>query len=186
MLTLPRVKFYAYFVREQNDNKTPSYVMTKRFGEYEPIEYLKPSRGKYRGKVRFYLNAHDKRTSNLKESTPPMFLQGIKSFNFTGLKHLYEGGKLSGVAYGYPSEQNTYGAVEAHKNPFFENKEDCFLFKVYQDGQQTDASGKIIPCSFELIVLDGCKQMGADFCKVLKMGGYDDVLKDLRTKVVDV
>ena len=126
MLTLPRVKFYAYFVREQNDNKTPSYVMTKRFGEYEPIEYLKPSRGKYRGQVRFYLNAHDKRTSNLKESTPPMFLQGIKSFNFTGLKHLYEGGKLSGVAYGYPSEQNTYGAVEPHKNPFFENKEDCF------------------------------------------------------------
>ena len=186
MLTLPRVKFYAYFVREQNDNKTPSYVMTKRFGEYEPIEYLKPSRGKYRGKVRFYLNAHDKRTSNLKESTPPMFLQGIKSFNFTGLKHLYEGGKLSGVAYGYPSEQNTYGAVEAHKNPFFENKEDCFLFKVYQDGRQTDASGKIIPCSFELIVLDGCNQMGADFCKVLKMGGYDEVLKDLRTKVVDV
>lgn len=54
MLTLPRVKFYAYFVREQNDNKTPSYVMTKRFGEYAPIEFLKPSRGKYKGMVRFY------------------------------------------------------------------------------------------------------------------------------------
>ena len=67
MLTLPRVKFYAYFVREQNDNKTPSYVMTKRFGEYAPIEFLKPSRGKYKGLVRFYLNAHDKRTSNLRK-----------------------------------------------------------------------------------------------------------------------
>ena len=186
MMQLPNVKFYAYFEREQNENAVPSYVMTKRFGEYAPMELLKPSKGKNKGKVRFYLNAHDKRTSDLKESTPPMYLQGIKNFNFTGLKHLYEGGKLSGVAYGEPCQTKTYGSVNVYDNPFFDCKEDCFLLRVYQDSSQTTASGKIIPCSFELLVLDGCKQMGADFCKVLKIGGYDDVLKELRSKVVDV
>lgn len=99
--------------------------------------------------------------------------------NFTGLKDYFVDGKLSGFAYGYPLADKTYSAKNKI-NPFFEYKDDGFLFIVHQDDKAVTETEKIRPSFIELIVLDGAKVLISSYCKQLVMGGFNEVLDALR------
>ena len=130
------------------------------------------------GDVSMYLLASRDSGSN-KDNAPAMKLQAARSLNFTGLKDYFVDGKLSGYAYGYPLEAETY-SKEKKPNPFFEYKDDGFLFMVHHDDTASTEAEKIRPSYIELIVLEGAKVLIPAYCKQLMMGGFDDALRALR------
>ena len=88
----------------------------------------------------------------------------------------FEDGKLSGFAYGYPLDKQTY-SKEEKPNPFYEYKGDGYLFKVYQDEKDPT---NLTPTCIELVVLEGAKVLISAYCKQLVMGGFDEALQALR------
>lgn len=163
----PTIKFYALFTKVETGKKTPKYVITAANGGYAPMEDL---RGKD-GAISMYL------TEKLKEGerVPAMRLQAKNSLNFTGLKDYFTAdGQLSGYAYGYPPSTPTYSSKQ-RGNPFYQWKEDGFLFLVHQENPNS-----LTPTSIELLVIDGGKGYMAAECKRLMMGGYDEALSRLR------
>ena len=62
-------------------------------------------------------------------------------------------------------------------NPFYEYKEDGFLFIIHPDDKDPN---NLIPVSIELIVLEGAKVLISAYCKQLEMGGFDEALEQLR------
>lgn len=95
------------------------------------------------------------------------------------LKDYFVNGKLSGFAYGYPLADKTY-STKKKNNPFFEYKDDGFLFIIHQDSKAITETEKIRPSSIELIVLDSAKVLISSYCKQLMMGGFDEMLNSLR------
>lgn len=167
----PNIRYYAKMVYDPNSKKTPKYVIIAQAGYYPPMEQITGRNGK----ISMYL------IEKLKEGTniPFMSLQAKASLNFTGLKEYFVDGKLSGIAYGYPLGNKTYSA-QKKDNPFYEYKDDGFLFIVHQDRNANTESGKIRPTVIELIVLEGAKVLISSYCKQLMMGGFDEILKSLR------
>ena len=161
------VKFYAR-LEDCTEKKTPKYVIKTQVGEYPPMDEIKNKNGEV---SMFLLSSID--SGSKKENAPAMKLQAKGSLNFTGLKNYYVDGKPSGYAYGYPLEAETY-SKEKKPNPFFEYKDDGFLFIIHNDSQY----GR--PSCIELMVLDGGKSMISEHCKTLCMGGFDEALKALR------
>ena len=167
----PNILYYARLEFDTTSKKTPKYVVTVQAGYYPPMEAI---RGK-NGKVSMYL------MEKLKESTniPAIRLQAKGCLNFTGLKDYFVNGKLSGFAYGYPLADKTY-STKKKNNPFFEYKDDGFLFIIHQDSKAITETEKIRPSSIELIVLDSAKVLISSYCKQLMMGGFDEMLNSLR------
>ena len=58
---------------------------------------------------------------------------------------------MSGYAYGYPLDKPTYSKDEK-TNPFFDYKQDGFLFLIEQDEKDPT---NLTPTSIELVVLEG-------------------------------
>ena len=168
----PTVLYYAKLKYDPTSKKTPKYVIVEAWGEYEPMKALVGRDGR----VSMYLMP---KRDNQPTSTPSMRLQAKKSLNFTGLKDYFVDGKLSGFAYGYPLQEQTF-SKEATPNPFYERKSDAFLFLVHQDANAITAEEQLRPSYIELIVLDGAKVMVSSYCKQLMMGGFDEILKVLR------
>ena len=110
------------------------------------------------------------------ENVPSMRLQAKGSLNFTGLKEWFENGKLSGFAYGYPSNKPTY-SKDNKPNPFYDYRNDGYLFVVHQDQSNPE---NIIPTEIELIVLEGAKVLISSYCKLLVIGGFNEALENLR------
>ena len=165
----PNILYYAKMVNTtQNGNKTPKFTITTQAGYYPPMEALK-GRG---NKISMYLMEKLKEGENV----PSMRLQAKKSLNFTGLKEYFQDGKLSGFAYGYPQDKPTY-SKDNKPNPFYEYRNDGFLFIVEQDKNDV---GNVIPTSIELIVLENAKVLISAYCKQLVMGGFDEALQALR------
>ena len=81
------------------------------------------------------------------DEAPAMRLQGKSSLNFTGLK-----------------------------NPFFEYREDAFLFIIHQEGGSSD----LLPTAFEMVVIEGGKVLAGAYCAQLAEGGFNDELNSLR------
>jgi hypothetical protein len=152
----------------QNGKKTPKFTISEQAGYYPPMEQLKGRDGQ------ISMNLMEKLKEG--ENVPSMRLQAKSSLNFTGLKEYFVDGKLSGYAYGYPLDKPTYSKDE-RTNPFFEYKEDGFLFLIEQDESDTK---NIVPTSIELIVLEGAKVLISAYCKQLLMGGFDEALQALR------
>ena len=171
-MNTPNVRYYAKMVNTtQKGKKTPKYTITAQAGYYPPMELLRGRDGQ------ISMNLMEK----LKEgdNVPSMRLQAKNSLNFTGLKDYFQDGKLSGFAYGYPLDKPTYSKDEK-PNPFFDYKQDGFLFLIEQDEKDpTD----LTPTSIELIVLEGAKVLISAYCKQLVMGGFDEVLQALREQV---
>lgn len=168
-MNTPEILFYAKMVNTTKEgNKTLKYTIVEQAGFYPPMESL---RGKD-GNVSFYL------MEKLKEGqqVPSMRLQAKDSLNFTGLKEWFVDGKLSGYAYGYPYDKEAY-SKKGRPNPFYEYRKDGFLFLVHQDEDEPD---NIIPSYIELVVLKGAKLLISSYCKQLEMGGFDEVLAELR------
>lgn len=66
------------------------------------------------------------------------------------------------------------------ENPFYEYRNDGFLFIIHQDKKAVTAEKQIRPTFIELIVLDGAKVLIPSYCKQLIMGGFDDAINQLR------
>lgn len=168
-MNTPNVRYYAKMVNTtQKGKKTPKYTITAQAGYYPPMELLRGRDGQ------ISMNLMEK----LKEgdNVPSMRLQAKNSLNFTGLKDYFKDGKLSGFAYGYPLDKQTYSKDEK-ANPFFDYKQDGFLFLIEQDEKDPT---NLTPTSIELVVLDGAKVLISAYCKQLVMGGFDEALQALR------
>jgi hypothetical protein len=160
-------------VNDPNSGKTPKYTIAEQAGYYPPMEKLVGRNGL----ISMFLQP--KKGDNSK--SPAMWLQAKNSLNFTGLKDFFIDGKLSGYAYGYPSDCKTY-SNKKKENFFFEYKNDGFLFIVKQDPTALTASEQIKPTTIELIVLEGGKVLISSYCKQLMMGGFDEQLTALRVQ----
>jgi hypothetical protein len=176
-MTTPNICYYAKMVYEANSKKTPKYVITVQAGYYPPMEQIKGRNGL----ISMYLMEKLKEGANV----PSMRLQAKDSLNFTGLKEYFVDGKLSGFAYGYPLTDKTYGSKKK-ENPFYEYKDDGYLFIVHQDRSANTATEQIRPTVIELIVLDGAKVLISSYCKQLMMGGFDEAIKSLREQAKQV
>lgn len=170
-MTKPNILFYALMQDVTGDNKTSKYRIIKQVGYYPPMDAL---RGKD-GTIHFYL-LPSKDSGSTKDNAPAMKLQGKNSLNFTGLKEYYKGGKLSGFSYGYPLDKETYSKKEI-RNPFYEHKEDCFLFIMHNDEASANSQR---PSAIELIVLKDAKVLGAAYLEQLAKGGFETELKQMR------
>lgn len=168
-MSTPNIRYYARFVNTtQNGKKTPKFTIIEQAGYYPPMELLKGRDGQ------ISMNLMEKLKEG--ENVPSMRLQAKNSLNFTGLKEYFVDGKLSGFAYGYPLDKPTYSKDEK-KNPFFEYREDGFLFLIKQDEKE---SNNQVPTCIELVVLEGAKVLISAYCKQLLMGGFEDTLQALR------
>lgn len=168
-MNTPNVRYYAKMVNTtQKGKKTPKYTITAQAGYYPPMELLRGRDGQ------ISMNLMEK----LKEgdNVPSMRLQAKNSLNFTGLKDYFQDGKLSGFSYGYPLDKQTY-SKDDKPNPFFDYKQDGFLFLIEQDEKDPT---NLTPTSIELVVLEGAKVLISAYCKQLVMGGFDEALQALR------
>ena len=165
----PNIRFYARMLNTtQEGKKTPKYIIIGAAGFYPPMELL-------RGRdTKVSMNLMEKLKEG--ENVPSMRLQAKGSLNFTGLKEWFVNGRLSGFAYGYPSNKPTY-SKDNKPNPFYDYRNDGYLFVVHQDQSNPE---NLIPTEIELIVLEGAKVLISSYCKQLSMGGFDEALTDLR------
>lgn len=167
MIDKEKIVYYAVMeLSTSTGGKTPKYTITKEMGYYEPMLSLKGRDGK----ISMYLK------EKLKEGEyiPSVSLQAKNSLNFTGLKEWYlYNGRLSGHAYGYPLNKETY-SKDKKPNPFFKYANDGFLFVIHQENEQ------LTPSCIELIVLSGGKHVVPLYCRQLANGGFDDILKGYR------
>ena len=170
----PNIRYYAKMEDCTGSGKIPKYVITTEAGYYPPMEKITGRDGK----VSMYLQA-SKDSGSKKDNAPSMKLQAKNSLNFTGLKEYFINGKLSGYAYGYPLADKNY-SKDKKPNPFFEYRDDGFLFIIHQDKTATTTKDQIKPDIIELIVLEGAKVLIASYCKQLMMGGFDEAIKALR------
>ena len=152
----PNIRYYAKMEDCTGSGKIPKYVITTEAGYYPPMEKITGRDGKV-----------------------SMKLQAKNSLNFTGLKEYFINGKLSGYAYGYPLADKNY-SKDKKSNPFFEYRDDGFLFIIHQDKTATTTKDQIKPDIIELIVLEGAKVLIASYCKQLMIGGFDEAIKALR------
>ena len=168
-MSTPNIRYYAKMVNTtQTGKKTPKYTIIAQAGYYPPMEQLKGRDGLVS------LNLMEKLREG--DNIPSMRLQAKNSLNLTGLKEYFKDGKLSGYAYGYPLDKPTYSKKEK-PNPFYEYKQDGFLFLIHQDEQVPENQ---VPTSIEFIVLEGAKVLISAYCKQLVMGGFKDALEQLR------
>lgn len=168
-MNTPNIRYYAMMVNTtKKTQKTLKYTITAQAGFYPPMEQLK---GKD-GFISMYLMDKLKDGDNV----PSMRLQAKKSLNFTGLKEYFEDGLLSGFAYGYPLDKETY-SKEQSPNPFYDYRDDGYLFIIHSDEKDPK---NLIPTCIELIVLESAKVLISAYCKQLKMGGFDEALAALR------
>ena len=168
-MNTPNIRYYAKMVNTTpKGKKTPKYTIVAQAGFFPVMECLKGRDGQ----VSFNLMEKLKEGANV----PAMRLQAKNSLNFTGLKDYFENGKLSGFAYGYPLDKETY-SKDNKPNPFYEYRNDGYLFLVHQAPNTPDS---IIPTCIELIVLEGAKVLISSYCKQLVMGGFNEDIKALR------
>lgn len=165
----PNIRYYAKLENSTEEGKkTPKYTITEWAGYYPPMEKLRGRDG------RISLNLMDKIKEGM--NIPSMRLQAKGSLNFTGLKEYFADGKLSGFAYGYPDSRETYSSKKK-PNPFFEYRNDGFLFVVHQNPNEPSS---IIPIQIELIVLEKARVLIPAYLKQLMMGGFGKELAQLR------
>lgn len=170
----PNIRYYARMEDCTGNGKTPKYRITTQAGYFPPMETIIGRDGK----VSMYLQV-SKDSGSKKDNAPAMKLQAKDSLNFTGLKEYFIDGKLSGFAYGYPLAAKTYSSKQK-PNPFYEYKDDGYLFIVHQDQNANTAPEQIRPTIIELVVLEGAKVLISSYCKQLMMGGFDEAIKSLR------
>lgn len=176
-MRIPDIRYYAGMIFDTSSKKTPKYIITKEAGYYEPMEQIKGRNGL----VSMYLMEKLNEGANV----PSMRLQAKNSLNFTGLKDYFVDGKLSGFAYGYPLADEYYSSKKI-ENPFYQYRNDGFLFIIHQDQTAATAPELIRPVFIELIVLDGAKVLIPSYCKQLMMGGFDEAVNQLRKQAKDL
>ena len=170
-MSAPNVTYYARFERCKKV-KTPKYTIVGQTGNYAPMSALVGRDGK----ISVYLLVSAE-TGCGDPKAPCMRLMAKNCFNFTGLRGYQPAGSLSGYAYGYPPEGETYGTKKKRPNPFRRYAGDGFLF-IMRGG----ADG--LPDGFELLVLEGGRRIAAACRERLAAGDLNDILGRLRAEAV--
>lgn len=170
----PNIRYYAILEYTKQKIKTPKYVISAQAGDYPPMEELKSRDG------RVYMYLCKPRGKSIYEVD--VSLKVVRNnLNFTGLECYFTGGEISGFAFGYPNPEETYKQSGKEKpNPFYDYKDDGFLFIVHQDENALTEAERLRPSYIELIVLNGAKVLIPSYCKMLQSGGFDEELKQLR------
>jgi hypothetical protein len=171
------VKYYARMDYNPKSGKTPKYTITAQCGFMPEMDALK---GKD-GKINVYLMEKLKDGCNV----PSTRLQAKNSLNLTGLKDYFVDGKVSGYAYGNPPETPTYSSKNK-PNPFFTCRNDGFLFVIHFDKNEQPEDEAIKPTCIEMLVLAGAKVMISTYCKQLVIGGFDEVLAQMRQSAISL
>ena len=166
-MVIPDIRYYAKMQYSTAvGKKTPKYIIVAQAGYYPPMEQM---RGRD-GAISFNLLENKKGLD-----VPPYRLQGKNSYNLTGLKDYFFDGKLTGYAYGESMQTRTY-SKENKVNPFYEYRQDGYLFVVHQ----SDNDKSITPTAIEFIVLEYAKPLIGSYCKMLQQGGFDEALSIIR------
>ena len=174
----PNIRYYAALEYCKDSKETPKYVIKAQAGDYPPMEELK-SRDR---RVYMYLMEKIRNGAHI----PSIRLQVTKNgLNFTGMKEYFIDGKISGFAYGYPDKSDTYKNHGKEKpNPFYDYKNDGFLFIVHQDKTATTEAERLRPSYIELIVLAHGGENLRIWCKQLLMGGFNKIIAKLREQAI--
>lgn len=148
--------------------KNPRFDLTFFSGYYEPLNSLKNGKGQIfltLNKTRGIIRSPDNRRADC-------FLGAIGNYlNFSSvflLDNSIEGNRNIKVGYGNPDRNKTFGK-DKKPNPFYNYKEDCFLFLIAPDWQTIEI----------LVVSDGYNTMLAS-AKALADGVYNEELKTMR------
>ena len=97
----------------------------------------------------------------------------------------FTGREISGFAFGYPHPEKTYKRSGKEKtNPFYNYKDDGFLFIVHQDENALTEAERLRPSYIELIVLAHGGENLRIWCKQLLMGGFNKILAKLREQAI--
>ncbi len=135
----PKPCFYAVLERVKAGD-TPKFVIKAQAGFYPPMLQLASRNGLISMNL-----MESKQSGCTKDNAPAMRLQAKNSFNFTGLKDYFVEGKLSGFAYGNPPQTPTYGKNKPKANPFYDYKDDGFLFVMHFNPNATTEKEKQTP-----------------------------------------
>jgi len=150
--------------KDGSASKTPRYIATAQAGYFKPLQSIKNPKGQ----IVMY---HQKNRDCNPNSTAPTRLQCNGSINFSSvyLENLTIGETI--IGYGEPPQTKELKDSKkgSKPNPFFESKEDGYLFLISPD-QQT----------IEILIVPNSRYVIQGFCKKLADGQFDEALKQMR------
>ena len=162
----------AYYCFEQLSNKrkdankikigakTPRFDCTFHCGSYPMLDGLKSKRGM----LFLYLLASRKRNN----ITPETYLQ-CDNINISGLFYYFRNGQITNYCSGYPSNKKLLATNRI--NPFWEVRNDGFLFIVSKDLQR-----------IEMFIIQDAKPMIDVYLRQLAEGVLTNRIESLRTQ----
>jgi hypothetical protein len=145
--------------------KVPRFDLVDMAGYYKPLETLKNKKGQvifYLSDTRGIIDSSDKRRAD-------RFLMAKDSLNFSSvflLSNTAQDGRF--VGFGTPNGAKTFGK-DKKQNPFYECRNDGFLFVVSPDWNVIEV----------LIVPDGCNTIQGN-ARALADGVYNEALEIMR------
>ncbi len=147
--------------------KIPRYDVTAMAGYYKPLEQLRNPKGQ----IYFNLNPTKGIINSSDQRRADRYLQGINSYNLTSVYLLdYTTNANDYIfAYGNPNGGATFGGKKKRPNPFFENRNDGFLFVITPDWQTIEM----------LVILNGANTILGN-AKALEDGVYSSQLETIR------
>jgi len=140
----------------------PRFDVTHIAGYYEPFEALKNSKGQ----IILYLNETKGVIKSPDNRRADRFLMGKNSLNISSI-FLYRN-SIYLVGYGNPYSSRYYGK-QRNINPFFEYRNDGFLFLISPDWKKID-----------FFVIKNGKNTIIEHAQKLVNGYYDEVIKSMR------
>lgn len=153
-------------------SKNPRFDCVRMSGNYKPLDSLKNGRGQL-----FLTLAKARGIIRSPDNMRAEYFLGAKGnkLNFSSI-YMYNspitGNEKIKVGYGNPDRNKTFGK-DKKPNPFFDFKEDCFLFLIAPDLLTIEI----------LVVSDGYNTMLAN-AKALADGVYSEELKTMRATAI--
>jgi hypothetical protein len=146
--------------KDGTESKTPRYVATRIAGYFKPLQSIMNAKDE----IVMYLQRNDKCNPN---STADVRLQCKNSTNFSSL--YFVNMKNGEMLIGYGEPPQTKQLKGGKQNPFFDNREDAYLFIV-----STDMN------TIEILVVPQGRQLIRGYAAKLADGQLDDELRELR------
>jgi hypothetical protein len=149
--------------KDGTESKTPRYVVTASAGYFQPLEAMK---GKD-GRIAMFCQRNDKCNP---KSTSETRLQCKGSINFSSIYFLNLRNGETLIGYGEPPKQRELKAGKGTKpNPFYNNKEDGYLFIVSPD-QKT----------IEILIIPGGRMLIQGYAAKLADGRLNEGINEMR------
>jgi hypothetical protein len=148
--------------KDGTESKTPRYAATAQAGYFKPLNALKNAKSE----IIMYYQRNDKCNPN---STAETRLQCKGSVNFSSvyLENLKIGETL--IGYGEPPQTKELGGKKKQQNPFFDNRQDGFLFILAPDLQ-----------TIEILIVPNGRALIRGYAAKLADGQLTNILNELR------